>query len=125
HPCPSSFPTRPSPPLPLHSFPTRRSSDLPFNYLHVFPFSVRPDAPAAKLREQLPAAVVRDRARELRELGDAKQRAYRASRLGQSADGVVSGHGVGKVELLTQDYPSGYLPIPQWNGCPRCEVTVR
>ena len=98
---------------------------LPFNYLHVFPFSVRPDAPAAKLREQLPAAVVRDRARELRELGDAKQRAYRASRLGQSADGVVSGHGVGKVELLTQDYLSVYLPIPQWNGCPRCEVTVR
>src|SRR2546425_9558907 len=25
---------------------------LPFTYLHVFPFSVRPDAPAAKLREQ-------------------------------------------------------------------------
>src|SRR5438552_133463 len=98
---------------------------LPFTYLHVFPFSVRPDAPAAKLREQLPAAVVRDRARELRELGDAKQRAYRASRLGQSADGVVSGHGEGKVELLTQDYLSVYLPIPQWNGCPRCEVTVR
>src|SRR5213083_1312340 len=98
---------------------------LPFTYLHVFPFSVRPDAPAAQLREQLPAGMVRDRARELRELGDAKQRAYRASRLGQSADGVVSGHGEGKVELLTQDYLSVYLPIPEWDGCPRCEVTVR
>jgi len=98
---------------------------LPFTYLHVFPFSVRPDAPAAQLREQLPAGMVRDRARELRELGEAKQRAYRASRLGQSADGVVSGHREGKIELLTQDYLSVYLPIPEWDGCPRCEVTVR
>ena len=98
---------------------------LPFSYLHVFPFSVRPDAPAAQLREQLPAGIVRDRARELRQRGDAKQRAYRASRLGQSADGVVSGHGEGKIELLTQDYLSVYLPIPEWDGCPRCEVTVR
>ena len=98
---------------------------LPFTYLHVFPFSVRPDAPAAQLREQLPAGMVRDRARELRELGEAKQCAYRASRLGQSADGVVSGHGEGKIELLTQDYLSVYLPIPEWDGCPRCEVTVR
>src|SRR5207248_649760 len=41
---------------------------LPFTYLHVFPFSVRPDAPAARLREQLPPGIVRERARELREL---------------------------------------------------------
>ena len=98
---------------------------LPFTYLHVFPFSVRPDAPAAKLREQLPAEVVRERARELRELGDAKQRAYRAVRVGQTADGVLSGHGAGKVELLTADYLSVYLPIAEWNGRSRCEVTVR
>src|SRR5207247_2346952 len=98
---------------------------LPFTYLHVFPFSVRPDAPAARRRDRLPAGMVRDRARELRELGEAKQRAYRASRLGQSADGVVSGHREGKIELLTQDYLSVYLPIPEWDGCPRCEVTVR
>src|SRR5438034_2611429 len=39
---------------------------LPFTYLHVFPFSVRPDASAARLGERLGPAVVRDRARELR-----------------------------------------------------------
>jgi threonylcarbamoyladenosine tRNA methylthiotransferase MtaB len=97
---------------------------LPFTYLHVFPFSVRPDAPAAKLKEQLAPGIVRDRARELRELGEAKGRAYRAARGGQRADGVVSGHGEGKVEVLTEDYLSIYLPISQWNGCPRFEVTV-
>ena len=98
---------------------------LPFTYLHVFPFSVRPDAPAARLSDQLSPATVHGRARELRQLGEAKARAYRASRVGQTADGVVSGHGAGQIELLTQDYLSVYLPTASWNGRPRCEVTVR
>jgi len=98
---------------------------LPFTYLHVFPFSVRPDAPAARLSDQLSPATVHGRARELRQLGEAKARAYRASRVGQTADGVVSGHGAGQIELLTQDYLSVYLPTTEWDGRPRCEVTVR
>ncbi len=56
---------------------------LPFTYLHVFPFSVRPDAAAARLGEQLAPGVVHDRARELRELGDAKARNHRDQRRGQ------------------------------------------
>jgi threonylcarbamoyladenosine tRNA methylthiotransferase MtaB len=98
---------------------------LPFTYLHVFPFSVRPDAPAAKLGDQCHPGIVRDRARELRELGDAKQRAYRARRLGERADGVVSGRQEGKVEVVTEDYLSIYLPVGEWDGRPRFEVTVR
>ncbi len=98
---------------------------LPFTYLHVFPFSVRPDAPAARLSDQLSPATVHGRARELRQLGEAKARAYRASRVGQTADGVMSGHGVGQIELLTQDYLSVYLPTTEWDGRPRREVTVR
>jgi len=98
---------------------------LPFTYLHVFPFSVRPDAAAVRLSDQLSSATVHRRARELRELGEAKQRAYRASRVGQTADGVMSGHGAGQIELVTQDYLSVYLPTAQWDGRPRCEVTVR
>jgi len=97
---------------------------LPFTYLHVFPFSVRPDAPAARLTEQLAPGIVRDRARALRELGEAKERAYRRTRFGHQADGIVSGHGEGKVEVVTEDYLSVYLPISQWNGRPRFEVTV-
>src|SRR5207302_875327 len=45
---------------------------LPFTYLHVFPFSVRPDAAAARLSDECSPAVVHGRARELRELGEAK-----------------------------------------------------
>ncbi|HEU5260886.1 MAG TPA: MiaB/RimO family radical SAM methylthiotransferase [Gemmatimonadales bacterium] len=98
---------------------------LPFTYLHVFPFSVRPDAPAAKLGDQLAPEGVRQRARELRQLGDAKERAYRGSRLGQRGDGVVSGRGEGKVEMLTEDYLSVYVPVAAWGGRSRFEVTVR
>ncbi len=97
---------------------------LPFTYLHVFPFSVRPDAPAAKLAGQVPPAVIRARARALRDLGESKAAAYRATRAGQAADGVVSGRQGGRVEVLTQDYLSVYVRSDEWNGRPRLEVVI-
>ena len=98
--------------------------DLPFTYLHVFPFSVRPDAAAAKLAEPIPPNVIRDRARELRELGESKAAAYRATRVGQTADGVVSGRQGGRIEVLTQDYLSVYVRSEEWSGRPRFEVVI-
>ncbi len=97
---------------------------LPFTYLHVFPFSVRPDAPAARLPGQLPPEVIRERARELRELGEAKAAAHRRCRTGQAADGVVTGHRKGQIEVMTEDYLSVYLETDLWDGRPRFEVTV-
>jgi threonylcarbamoyladenosine tRNA methylthiotransferase MtaB len=97
---------------------------LPFTYLHVFPFSVRPDAAAARLSGQLPAEVIRARARELRELGEAKAAAYRERRKGQPADGVVTGRLKGQIEVMTEDYLSVYLDTLTWDGRPRFEVTV-
>ncbi len=98
---------------------------LPFTYLHVFPYSERPGAAAARLGAPVPPPVLHQRARELRELGEAKARRHHAGRVGQPADGVVSGHGAGKVEVLTQDYVSVYLPTQEWNGSARFEVTIR
>jgi len=99
---------------------------LPFSYLHVFPFSGRPDVPAAtRLGPHLPPLVVRERAQALRELGETKARVYRRRRLGQAADGVVSGRGDGKLDVLTQDYLSVYLPIADWNGRPRFDLMVQ
>ena len=97
---------------------------LPFTYLHVFPFSVRPDAPAAKLRDQLPPPVIKARAAELRALGDRKARAYRERRTGQLADGVVSGRLAGRVEIVTEDYLSIYLSSAAWDGRARFAVKV-
>jgi threonylcarbamoyladenosine tRNA methylthiotransferase MtaB len=98
---------------------------LPFTYLHVFPYSERPGAAAARLEGAVPAGAIRDRARELRELGDTKEHAYRTTRLGHRADGVMSGRGEGKVEVLTEDYLTVYLPVAEWDGRPRFEITVR
>jgi len=97
---------------------------LPFTYLHVFPFSVRPDAPAANLPGQVPPDVIRERARQLRDLGESKAAAYRATRAGQAADGVVSGRQGGRVEVLTQDYLSVYVRSEGWSGRPRFEVVI-
>ena len=97
---------------------------LPFTYLHVFPFSVRPDAPAARLSAQLPPEVIRARARQLREVGETRAAAYREHRRGQTADGVVTGRRKGQVEVMTQDYLSVYLDTHLWDGRPRFEVTV-
>lgn len=97
---------------------------LPFTYLHVFPYSARPDAPAARLGGGLPPVLIRERARELRELGEAKAAAYRAARAGQTGDGVVSGRQGGRVEALTEDYLSVYVPSEEWDGRPRLEVVI-
>ena len=99
-------------------------SALPVTYLHVFPFSVRPDAPAARMSGQLPAEVIRARARELRELGDAKAAAYRDRRRGEWADGVVSGRHGGKVETLTEDYLTVGIRSEDWAGQSRFAVEI-
>lgn len=97
---------------------------LPFTYLHVFPFSVRPDAAAARLDGQVPGDVIRERARELRELGESKAAAYRAARRGQCGDGVVSGRQGGRVEVLTEDYLSVYIGSEDWSGESRFAVEI-
>jgi threonylcarbamoyladenosine tRNA methylthiotransferase MtaB len=51
-------------------------SGLPFAYLHVFSYSARPGTEAASLPIQPPMEVVRERARELRALGERKRREF-------------------------------------------------
>jgi threonylcarbamoyladenosine tRNA methylthiotransferase MtaB len=97
---------------------------LPFTYLHVFPYSARPGAAATRLLEDVPAEVVRERAAELRALGDEKAGAHRAARLGATADGVASGRMGGRLDVLTEDYLSVYVPVERWNGERRFPVTV-
>ncbi len=98
--------------------------ELPFTYLHVFPFSTRPDAAAARLNDQHSAATIRDRAAELRTLGEERAAAHRAARTGGRGDGVVCGHQGGQVEVLTQDYLTVYLSSRAWDGRPRLDITV-
>jgi len=81
--------------------------ELPFTYLHVFPFSPREGTPAAELALEMPVPqrVAAERARELRELGHAKGEAYLASRVGAEVEVVVEREGADGRRLgLTGDY---------------------
>jgi threonylcarbamoyladenosine tRNA methylthiotransferase MtaB len=97
---------------------------LPFTYLHVFPFSVRPDAAAARLPGQLSIEVIRDRARVLRELGEAKAAVYRKRRHGDWADGVLAGRHAGKVDVVTEDYLTVQVRSEDWAGNSRFAVEI-
>jgi threonylcarbamoyladenosine tRNA methylthiotransferase MtaB len=85
---------------------------LPFTYLHVFPFSLRPGTPAERLGGRVHPSVIADRARQLRELASRKAFAYRQSRAGGLADVVVvrGGPAATEREGLTEDYLSVLPP---------------
>jgi len=84
---------------------TRRVlEDLPFTYLHVFPYSERPDTPARQLGAPVAPPVAAARSAELRALGESKGHAYRMGRAGRPADVVMLGRSHGRSEGLTEDY---------------------
>ena len=77
--------------------------ELPYTYLHVFPFSPRDGTAAADLVETdpVPERVAGERSRELRELVLEKERSYLKGRLGGRVRAVVEGDGR---RALTGDY---------------------
>lgn len=75
--------------------------ELPFTYLHVFPFSPRDGTVANALPSPVPQRVAGERSRELRELALEKGRSYRRTRDGQTAAVVLEGTGG---MALTEDY---------------------
>jgi threonylcarbamoyladenosine tRNA methylthiotransferase MtaB len=62
---------------------------LPFTYLHVFPFSLRPGTAAERLPGHLDGVTIARRASELRASGARKEAAYASVRDGAVADVVV------------------------------------
>jgi threonylcarbamoyladenosine tRNA methylthiotransferase MtaB len=67
----------------------RLVSDLPFTYLHVFPYSDRRGTEATSLQGHLASGVVAGRSAELRQLGAAKSLAFRRSLVGGRREAVV------------------------------------
>ena len=85
-----------------HHAETRALVDeLPFTYLHVFPFSPRDGTVAAELPDPVPQRVAGERSRELRGLAQEKGARYREGRVGSSAHVVLEGQGG---TALTGDY---------------------
>lgn len=67
--------------------------ELPFTYLHVFPFSPRKDTVAETLPAPVPQRIAGDRARELRTIAQERGASYRAGRSGSRASVVLEGDG--------------------------------
>jgi threonylcarbamoyladenosine tRNA methylthiotransferase MtaB len=66
-----------------HSSTVAFIESLPFTYLHVFSFSKRPGTAAAALSGEIRANVIKNRARELRALGERKSAAFRRDHVGK------------------------------------------
>ena len=58
--------------------------ELPFTYLHVFPFSRRPDTPADRMKNQVHGSVMHQRGHILRELAAEKNRRFRERHIGST-----------------------------------------
>ena len=84
-----------------HRDTMRLVEELPFTYLHVFPFSPKDGTAASALPDPVPQRVAGERSRELRALAQEKHRRYRASRAGETS--LVTLEAQGR-RALTGDY---------------------
>lgn len=64
-------------------------------FVHVFPYSVRPGTPAARM-PQLPGAVIKERAARLRTAGEAVLAAELSARVGSETDVLIEQPGMGR-----------------------------
>jgi len=71
------------------------ATDLPFSYLHVFPYSPRPGTAAMRIGQPVPPATVKKRANLLHDLGHAKRLAFHNKQIGTTVSALF--------EATTQD----------------------
>jgi threonylcarbamoyladenosine tRNA methylthiotransferase MtaB len=105
-----------------HSATLAFIESLPLTYLHVFSFSKRPGTQAAVLANEVPGAVIKNRARELRDRGERKSAAFRSQQIGAelrvltlrsangSANHLVSNESPRQMDENVAGKESGYTP---------------
>src|SRR5216683_5387257 len=84
---------------------------LPFTYLHVFSFSKRPGTKAAALSNEIPGAVIKRRARELRALGESQSASFRESQFGRTLRVLTVRPDEGQHPSATPAISSNYLKL--------------
>jgi threonylcarbamoyladenosine tRNA methylthiotransferase MtaB len=103
--------------------------DLPFGYLHLFPFSPRPGTRgwAMHAESPVPAATVEERMAELRSLAEQKVRAHRGRFLARSIESITLHTSAalkaqGRIAALSENF----LPLEVTGDMPaNCLVRVR
>jgi threonylcarbamoyladenosine tRNA methylthiotransferase MtaB len=86
---------------------------LPFTYLHVFSYSRRPGTKAANLPSQLPGAIIKRRARELRALSERKSAVFRGRQLGRTLRVLTlhpGEHDTARTPALSSNYLRVHVP---------------
>ena len=102
-----------------HEISLRFIDSLPLTYVHVFPYSQRPNTTAAAMPNQVNGRVSHERGRQIRSAVDRKRRAFLEAQVGrvlsaltlhqthESGDKAVQG---GSVVALTSNYLKLLLP---------------
>jgi len=78
-------------------------------FLHVFPYSARPGTPAARM-PPVKGPVIKDRARRLREAGQAGLERHLSRQVGRVLSGLVERDGVARAEDFTEIAFEGVAP---------------
>jgi threonylcarbamoyladenosine tRNA methylthiotransferase MtaB len=87
---------------------------LPFSYLHVFPYSARPGTEAAAMDGRVDGRTIAQRSGRLRDLGRAKNRAFREALVGSIQEALVleTRDPHGRLVGLTGNYVEVAFPGP-------------
>jgi threonylcarbamoyladenosine tRNA methylthiotransferase MtaB len=80
------------------------------SFLHVFPYSARPGTPAARM-PPVKGPVIKDRARRLREAGDAALQRHLQRQVGQVLNGLVERDGFARADDFTEIAFTGAAPV--------------
>ncbi|UDF31536.1 UNVERIFIED_ORG: tRNA (N(6)-L-threonylcarbamoyladenosine(37)-C(2))-methylthiotransferase MtaB [Roseateles sp. XES5] len=87
----------------------RLAEDCGIAHLHVFPYSPRPDTPAARM-PQLDRALIKERAARLRETGKRLHEAHLVSMIGRQETILVENNGLAHTENFTLVDAAGLKP---------------
>ncbi len=80
------------------------------SFLHVFPYSARPGTPAARM-PPVKGPVIKDRARRLREAGDAALQRHLQRQVGRVLNGLVERDGFARADDFTEIAFAGEAPV--------------
>ena len=91
--------------------------DIPWSYLHVFPFSRRPGTPASSMTGQIEARTIRSRAARLRELSERRRKAFYALAQGRRLRMLVEDEKAGWQRGFSDHYlPLRFQSDKDWQG---------
>jgi threonylcarbamoyladenosine tRNA methylthiotransferase MtaB len=84
--------------------------ELPVNYLHVFPFSVRPGTRAADFTGKVPPEIIKDRCERMRKMGLAKRKNFYRKFVGKTMPLLIETKRDNATGFL-KGISSNYLPV--------------